>query len=428
MKIEFHGAARQVGRSCIEVDDTYLLDAGISVGEISEYPANIIRKEFDFYQEPRKVDFKKINATFLSHAHLDHTGALPLFSHFGLKGPIFCTAGTKGLLEVLLKDALKIHMIKTKGRAAYTMRNVRKVLDSINLVKYHENKHFDDVFFKFYDAGHIPGSSAIYLEKNGKSLVYTGDINSEDSLLLHGCDELPHADALMIETTYGNRDHPPRSKTNQEFLEEIERTIDNGGSVIIPVFAVGRAQEMLLLLSKGRFKVPIYLDGMAKKVTKFCLDNPKFIRDPAAMRRAVKEVDFVMPSTRKKIIKQQGIFLTTSGMMTGGPVLGYLEHLYNDPKSAILLTGYQAEKTNGRMLVEHGEIFLENRRVKVKCQVRHFDFSAHAGRKELIGLIKQVNPQKLILIHGDNAALESLGNYFSKKDVVIPKLGDKVQI
>ncbi|MBW2986925.1 MBL fold metallo-hydrolase [Candidatus Woesearchaeota archaeon] len=427
MKIEFHGAGQEVGRSCIEIDDKYLLDSGIKVGEVVEYPDNISRFEDQFVQLPAKIDFKSIKAVFISHAHLDHTGALPLFDHFGMNCPIFCTQETKAITEILLKDSLKIQSFKQQ-HAGYNEYDLEKVENMMKLMKIHRKGKIEDVEFELFDAGHIPGSSCIFLKIDGRSLLYTGDINTIDTQLLKKIDLLPKSDIMICESTYGDENHSPREVSENKFLDRVQEIVDRGGRALIASFAVGRAQEILLLLAKREFNVPIYLDGMAKEVTNRFLEDPSSLRDPDALLNAVDKVKYVEPRDRKKLIKEPCIVITTSGMVTGGPIMGYIEDVYNDPKSGVILTGYQAKGTNGRNLKERKSCIIGKKERYVECSIDAFDFSAHAGRQGLIDLIKQVDPSILILDHGDPDAVEALAETFKDRKVFTPKTGETIEV
>jgi putative mRNA 3-end processing factor len=411
MKLTFYGAAKEVGRSCIVVDDMYMLDAGIELNHEVRYPAI--------------TDLSSIKGIFLCHAHLDHSGALPLFNFQGLEVPIFCTSMTKKLTYILLKDEFKIQKLQ-REHPAYHKSNIRNVMALMKYVSPRMMRRFEDMEFQFLLSGHIPGSCSIFMKVDGRSLLYTSDINNVDTLLMKKCDEIPLADVLITECTYGEREHPPREETEKKFLEKIQETLERGGSVLIPVFAVGRAQEIMMLLDRLETKVPIYLDGMAEDVTRIILEEPIWLKNGAALRKAFQRVKLVKNQRREDIAKQQSIILTTSGMMEGGPVISYLAHMYFDEKNSILLTGYQTKETNGRRLLEKGEVDIDGRIVKVKCYYEQFDFSAHAGRKELIELIRKVNPEHLILQHGDPEALDSIASEFKDKKVYIPELGDTI--
>lgn len=426
MKIEFHGAGQEVGRSCIEINDEILLDAGIKVGEIVEYPDNIERKKDDYVDFPSKVDLPKIKAVFISHAHLDHTGALPMFDHFGLNCPIFCTLGTRETAYVLLKDALKIARFREK-HVAYSEYEIDQIDRLMKNVKIHGGGSVAGYKYKFFDAGHIPGSSSIFLESDGRTLLYTGDTNTIDTQLLHGAEQMPNVEIMICESTYGDREHPPREETENAFLDKVQEVVGRGGSAMIASFAVARAQEIMMLLSKRKFDVPIYLDGMSKKITNIYLEATSQLAEPERLLEAVKNVKFV-GRDRQQIMKKQGIFITTSGMITGGPIIAYLKNLKDDPKNGLLLTGYQAEDSQGRRLLESGIVTLDKKSSKVMCSVDFFDFSAHAGRQGLVKLIKQVDPKILILNHGDPGAVKALAAEFSDRKVYTPKTGEVIEI
>jgi putative mRNA 3-end processing factor len=413
MKLTFYGAAKEVGRSCIVLDDRYMLDAGIDLDHEIRYPTI--------------TDLSQIKAIFVCHAHLDHSGALPLFNHQGLNVPIFCTSMTKKLAYILLKDEFKIQKLQ-REHPAYNKSNITNVMASVKYVSPRIARQFDDIDFTYYLAGHIPGSCCIMIETEGRSLLYTSDIGFMDTLLMNKCDELPHADVMITESTYGQREHPDRKETEKIFLEKVRETLERGGSVLIPVFAVGRAQEIILLLDRLETNAPIYLDGMAEDVTRIILEEPAWIRNGAALRKAFQRVRLVKHEQRSDIARSQSVIVTTSGMMEGGPVISYIRYMHDNPKNSVLLTGFQGINTNGRRLMEQGIVDLEGEIVSVKCEKMQFDFSAHSGRKELIELIRKVDPEVLIVQHGDPPAVESLASEFPDKKVYIPELGDTIQV
>jgi putative mRNA 3-end processing factor len=412
MKLTFYGAAKEVGRSCIVVNDKYMLDAGLELNSEIRYP--LIK------------DLSTIKAIFLCHAHLDHTGALPLFNFQGLRCPVFCTSMTKKITHLLLKDEYKIQTLQ-REHPAYQEFNITNVLASMTFISPKLKRTFEDMEYCYYSSGHIPGSCSIFMDIAGRTLLYTSDINCIDTQLMKKCDEMPHAEIMICESTYGDREHPDRKEEEEKFLSKVSETIERGGSVLIPVFAVGRAQEIMMILERLDKKVPIYLDGMAKEVTEIVLEEPVWVRNPQQLRKAFSNVKLVnFQNKRQEIVKQQSIVITTSGMMEGGPVIDYLKHMHFDDKSSILMTGYQAVDCNGRRLLETGHIELDGALVKVKCEYAQFDFSAHAGRKELVQLIKKVNPDVLILQHGDINSIKSLASEFKDKKVYIPELGESI--
>lgn len=400
MRITFRGAAQQVGRSCVDIESRqgrFLLDCGIAISEQGPiYPEKL-------------ENLRKIKGVFLSHAHLDHSGALSLEEHRGLRCPVFCTQETKELAYMLLKDSHKIDM-HSHFMVEYDEKDIERVMKQCRIVKYGQENNHSGVQFTYHDACHIPGSSSILLELEGKKILYTGDINNTETRLLRSNLALPRdVDIMITECTYGDRNHPPRKKTEKRFLDAVQQTIANKGSVLVPAFAVGRAQELLLLLQDLNLDVPIYLDGMAVTVTRNFLRYNNFIKDKEALSDAFGNTFLIKNyKHRKDAVRQQGIFVTTSGMLTGGPVMSYLKSFAKRKNDSILLTGYQAEGTNGRMLIDSGSVIVDGFKLNIKCNYQKFDFSAHIGLRQLQSEIKKVNPEKLILNHGDPPSIANM--------------------
>lgn len=417
MEFTFHGGAGEVGRSCIEVDNRFLFDAGLKITEDgSEYPL--------------MGDCDHIKAVFLSHAHLDHSGALPLFNKKGLRCGVFCNGMTRDTCKILLKDSYHIDLIH-KQVPIYTKENLASIISFMEHTRFGKTYEVDGAKFSFHYAGHIPGAASIVLEIDGRKILYTGDFNTIDTNFMGGAKyDFEDIDVMISEATYGDRDHPERKKEEKDFVDQIKKTLASGGSVLIPAFAVGRAQEVFELLNKHNINVPIYLDGMAKQVSKLYRRKPEYITQYDRYVKSLSKVKLVKNwKERQEIARKQCIIITTSGMMDGGPVIDYLGYFYHNEKNSILLTGYQAEGSNGRFLLEEGKVFIDGNRVNVKAFVKKYDFSAHAGRKELVDLINKVNPRVLILQHGDVEPLESLEKEFkSKCKVIVPKLGETIDI
>ncbi len=425
MKITFHGGAREVGRSCYEVKTSrhkFLLDCGLKITpDGTEYPIG-----FDTEDEVKDID-----GVFITHAHLDHTGALPWMEHKGMNCPVYCTKATKDLTRILLKDAYKVGKIQ-HHHLGYDKIDISDVMGFMKLVKVKEKGESDDVNFEFFDAGHIPGSAMVYLEIDGVKLLYTGDVKTKDTNMHKGASlELPEVDVLITESTYGTRDHPDREREEHRLIESIKETLQRGGSAIVPVFGVGRAQEVLMILRKLKTKVPIYLDGMGVRVTDTILANAQSIADKEELESALRKVRTIKGyKERESIARKQGVFLTTSGMLTGGPVITYLKALHHDEKSSVLLTGYQGENTNGRMLLETGNLFLDGEKKKVSCQVEKFDFSAHDGLAELKNMVRTLKPRKVVFVHGDEEAVKAMEEWALALgfDAAAPGLGDVIEI
>jgi putative mRNA 3-end processing factor len=278
------------------------------------------------------------------------------------------------------------------------MEKMNKAFKKCN---YYKNFKVGNMEAKIFPAYHIPGSASIHLRGN-KSLLFTGDINLARTYLLdYKKVDYPKTDILMMETTYFDEDHPDRKKEEQRFIEKIKEY--HGGTILLPSFAVGRAQEILLMLKANGIKQEIYLDGMGQKAADIILYHKEELRDPKCLKEAMSKVHFVRTKKqREEIVKKGGIIITTSGMLSGGPICYYLKQVKDETDACLLLTGYQAENTPGHGLLKTG--YFENQddgRYKVNLEVMKFGFSGHAGKTELLSLIKHVKPKTVICVHGD---------------------------
>jgi putative mRNA 3-end processing factor len=339
------------------------------------------------------------------------------------------TEGTRQLAKILIKDFMHVESLTIT--LPYTKDNMSSVFNEFHAKPFKQRFRIKDCEFMFFDAGHIPGSAIVVIEADGKRLAYTGDINLSPTRLMKGADiNIGEIDALITETTYGDKEHPNREETEKNFMNKAKETIKRGGSVFIPVFGVGRAQEILLLIHTQQWNTPIYLDGMSQEVTDLIIQN-NWCKDLDAMKYARSNTTYLNGrQEREAALQRQGIFITTSGMLTGGPILQYLKEGYADARNSILLTGYVIEGTNGRLLMDEGSIFLEGKKVMVKAEYHQYDFSAHSGLNELQRMLQKLNPKKLILVHGDPSSLEGLAEDQRKKgrDVFIPGIGDEIYI
>ncbi len=435
MKFIFHGGAREVGRSCIEFQTNsnkkYLFDAGIKFKE-------------DGYDYPKVIDnLTNLEAVFISHAHLDHTGSLPLMYHKNVLPFVYMTGQTIAITKVLLRDSFEVARIKHLD-AMYDKKDVKKCMSKARVVQFDKEYDLKDIKFKFLNAGHIPGSASILIESDGKNILYTGDINSRESNLMVNLNPKEHhgkIDVLIVESTYGYRNLKSTNEVAEELLKEITKVLENNGSVIIPVFALGRSQELLIILSKlyfeKGFKYPLYFDGMANKITrKILTENPSYIKNIRTLSKMFfTKANFVLSQNQRNKIslsKQPKIILTTSGMVQGGPVMSYIKNMWGDPNNAIFLVGYQCKGTNGRMLLETGEIYLKGWKTKVKCQVKRFGFSGHLDMKEIQEYIKDVSPKTVIVQHGDEESVDNICNWTKENlpeaKVYGPSVGDIIEI
>lgn len=431
MKLIFHGAAREVGRSCIEIQtagDRYLLDCGVKFCTAG-------------FKYPEKVfEIQKLDGVLISHAHLDHTGALPFFEHYNLLCPIFLTHQTMAITKILLKDSYKIAHVKHLHPAwnKTDLKEVQKDAHRVQFDKWYRHRHLK---FMFLNAGHIPGSAMILIEAEGKRLLYTGDFNTRTTKLMKPADPVAIAkehgpiDVLITESTYGHRSLPLRKELEPKFAAAIKRVLQRGGSVLIPVFALGRSQEILLMLAEHDFGCPIYFDGMCKEITRKILTHQStYVTKKDALHRMLfKKVELVGSQERRTKLaqKQPAIFVTTSGMMQGGPAIAYLKRMWHDEKNAVFLTGYQVHGTNGRHLIDEGYVHIDGWKTPVKCEVQKFDFSGHADIDDIKKAIWTIEPKRLIIQHGDDESVANLLEWAKQETPFAadgPKLGDEIDL
>lgn len=430
MKIIMHGAAKEVGKSCIEIktgDKRYLLDAGVKfIQHGNEYP-----KELD--------KIFQLDGVFLSHAHLDHSGAMPMLEHKNLNCPIYTTHMTWEITNMLLEDSYHLEKLK-HIHPAYAERDIKNVQDDLRFVTYDKEyeTHDGKIKFQYLNAGHIPGSASILMQIEGMNVLYTGDINTEDTNLMVPSELLSLTtpiDVLITENTYGDRVHPNRKESEQGLLDSIEICLKGGGSALVPVFSVGRSQEVLMILDKLPSDVPIYLDGMPRKLTeKILRSDDKYLDNREVLQRVFKRATLIKsPRDRPHIAKKKGIVIvSSSGMVQGGPVVSYMETFIHDKDNFVLLTGYQASGTNGRSIFEDHMFYENHQRYPVRCHVRKFDFSAHYGQDQIHKLVQKLNPKHLILQHGDLGAIEAVATWIKnnseiQSEVFMPDIGQVME-
>ena len=428
--ISFLGGCREVGRSAVLVESKSgikcMLDYGIRFRGEERLPQN--------------TDIENLKAIALSHSHIDHSGALPLL-YKTEKTPFFTNSISLALSEVLIKDMIKI----SNYPYPFGYREFEYLKQNSHFLKTGtRQKIADDFFLTFIDAGHIPGSVSILLEVDQKTILYSGDINSQDTNLIVPANvmDIPEIDALIIESTYALREHPPREQLEKEFMEKVINITDNGGKVLIPAFGVARSQEALLILEKYNYNGKIFIDGLARKVSTLYLDYPEFIKNIKLYRNALRKAQLVSrPKVRANVKKSKGVIISPSGMLKGGAAIEYIKDILKDPLSAIYLVGYQVEGTPGRGLLDKGVFeFKDNRnkirgytdlRIEAQCDYDYFDFSSHVDSIHIQDYIEHLNfktnsNNDIFCVHGDNKSTTSLASDLVKKDFnsVAPEIGE----
>ncbi|BCS90849.1 MAG: ribonuclease J [Candidatus Micrarchaeota archaeon] len=415
MQIRFFGGAGEVGRSSflIEADKKILLDYGIKVeGDNIFFPL-----------ERPKADY-----IILSHAHLDHSGFIPNLLKDSSPA-IYGTVTTMKLAELLLEDSIKVAREEHRD-AGFSKRQIKHFKSRFVTLGYRSTTHLDgNIVLETFDSGHIPGSMISRLEfSDNTRLVYTGDFKLSKQTLHTGA-EIVKSDILIIESTYALREHPDRDKVIDDLIESIKDTIDNNGTALIPSFAVGRAQELLAILYQRGLIDYTYIDGMIKSATDIILRYPREIKNYDLLYKAAERAFYIETEKERKIaLEEPAIVLTTSGMLDGGPVLSYIRKI--NSKSKILLTGYQAEDTNGRSLLERGVIVIDNKEYKIDNKVEYYDLSAHAGMSDLMRYVKESSPHTVICIHGDERETEQFAEKLKEEgfEAYAPKVGDLIEL
>jgi len=424
VRITAMGGAREVGRSCFLLqtpESRIMIDCGINVAsEERAYP----------HLEIPEVRLSEIDAVVISHAHLDHSGFAPYLFKYGFDGPVYCTPPTRDLSVLLQLDYVDIAEREEKP-LPYDKKDIMKFLSHCITLDYGDVTDIaPDVRITLHNAGHILGSSVVHFHigEGLHNVVYTGDLKFDRSrLLAPAACMFPRVESLILESTYGGAEdiQPPREEAEKELLNVINETTRAGGKVMIPAFAVGRAQEVMVLLEDCRKSglvepVPVYLDGMIWEATAIHTAYPEYLSQD--LRERIFKADenpflsenFIKvsgPDERAKVIEGEPcVIISTAGMMAGGPILEYFKHLAPDPRNSLVFVGYQAEGSLGRR-IQGGwrEIPLRGEggrveEVKVNLQVRTIEgFSGHSDRAKLLNYIRRMSskPQRIITVHGD---------------------------
>jgi putative mRNA 3-end processing factor len=412
-EIKFLGGANEVGKEAILVktgSENILLDYGTNVQTM----------------EPPMQPDVPVDAIFLSHAHLDHSGYIPLLYKNGYKKGVWATNETFELSRLLLEDSLKVQ--KRKGLTSkFAVNDINTMYANKRVLGYNQPIPIGKTKITMYNAGHIPGSSSTLVDTGKKRILFTGDIKFTPTEISPGADtSYKNIDVLISESTYSYKDHPDRGILAKGLRDHVDTVVKRGGTAILPCFAVGRTQEMLVNLSG--MGIPVYLDGMGIKATEAMLRYPSSLKDPEEVRRAFRDAIKIRSSRqRKDVLRKNCVIIATAGMLQAGAVTYYIKKLYNDDKNSLILTGYQVEGTPGRELLDTGRFILDDMDIVPRMEVRYLDFSDHCDKQNLMRFFNKIKPKKIVLVHGDRTA--EFCEDLKKKgfDVQAPKAGDIIK-
>jgi uncharacterized protein len=420
------GGFREVGRSSLFMqtpNSKILLDCGVNVAGSDD------KSSYPYLNVPEFI-LDDLDAVIISHAHLDHSGFLPYLYHYGYEGPVYCTTPTRDLMTLLQLDHIDIAH-REDNPLPFNVKHVKKSIKHTITLDYGEVTDIaPDIRLTLHNAGHILGSAITHMHigDGQHNFVYTGDFKFERSRLLEpAVSKFPRIESLVMESTYGGHEdvQPTRNDAEKELIKTIYHTLDQKGKILIPVFAVGRAQELMIVLDEyirhGIIdEVPIYIDGMIWEATAIHTARPEYLskdlrdqifhmgRNPF-ISDVFNKVNGV--EDRRNIVEgDPAIILSTSGMLTGGNSVEYFKWLCEDEKSSLVFVGYQAEGSLGRRLQkgwkeiplkEEGKTNVYN----VKMDIKTIEgFSGHSDRRQLMDYVRRISPkpEKILICHGDN--------------------------
>ena len=469
MILQFWGAAQTVTGSMHLVEANghrLLLDCGMAQGRRQE--ANKLNSEFPF-------DVKGIDAVVLSHAHLDHSGKLPLLVKNGFSGSIFSTSATRDLCSAMLADSASLQEMDAKYvnrqnekqglpfiKPLYTMHDVANAMRLFQTVEFRRPLEIlPGIRMTFRNAGHILGSASVALEiaeglgseKKVTTLAFTGDLGRKGAAVVQDPETIERADVLITESTYGGRSHGPMNEARKNLARVVSQTANNGGLLIIPAFAVGRTQDVVyhlheLMESKEIPSMPVYVDSpLATNITEIFRQHPECFDeeteqllmqdgggDPFGFYM-LKYTHSTEESKKLNDIRRPAIIISASGMCEGGRVLHHLRRNIGDPKTTVLFVGFQAENTLGRKLLrgdKTARIYGEEYQVRARMEAID-GYSAHADEGELLDFIAAIpnKPQHVFVVHGEPDATAAMAAGLARlgiENVTIPERGERFEV
>lgn len=433
IRVSALGGFRQVGRSCVLLqteESNVLMDAGINPAAESGSKDN-----YPFLNAP-ELDLQQLDAVVLSHAHMDHVGMIPYLYKMGYDGPLYCTKPTRDLMIMLCLDYIGLAHSE-RAKAPYDSSDIKKAVKRTITPEYGEVTDITpDMRLTLKNSGHIIGSALchIHVGEGLHNLLYTGDYNYDQTEMLRPADtNFQRVETMITESTYGGRDdkQTPREEANKKFLSKAKQTLNKGGKVIVPVFAVGRSQEVLGLLAdemqRDYFDYNVYIDGMINDVNALHTAYPEFLSEKVQNKVLDENSPFLMDNIkaigshqeRQEVYEDDAcIILTTSGSITGGPIMSYLQEEADKSENSLIFVGYQFEGSLGRKIQSGADrVEINGESVDVNLDTYTVSgFSAHSDRQQIINFSKNLRstPNKILTNHGEASKCFSLASSLHK--------------
>jgi len=439
IRITALGGFRQVGRSCSLLhtqDSKIMIDCGVDVSSDNGTP---------YLHLPEVLPLETLDAVVVTHAHLDHSGLVPLLYKYGFDGPLYCTPPTRDLSTLLQMDYLKVAAADAK-KIPFSAENIRDMIKHCITMDYGDTTDITpDVRLTFHNAGHILGSAIahFHIGEGLYNIAFSGDLKYERTWLFNpAINRFPRLEAIIMEGTYGGREdfQPSRQEATERLSDIVQSCIKKKGKVLIPVFAVGRSQEVMIVLenlvrTKKIPQVPVYLDGMIWEATAIHTAYPEYLNNKLRAQIFQQGENPLLSDIFKRVDSNEMrqdiltnhpescIVLATSGMMNGGPVMEYFKEWAPDKKNTIAFVGYQAEGTLGKRIQKGWEEIPLNVsgnivNIKMKMKVETCDgFSGHSDRRQLLNYINNMSPrpERVIFGHGEESKCLDISSSVHKR-------------
>jgi len=422
VNIEVLGAANEVGRSgfLVKSNGTNLL---------LDYGVMFAKKRTDPPSYPLHVKPKDVDAAVITHAHLDHSGCVPALFNGG-NTKVYCTPPTLDLSMLLIEDMLKIE----KTKLSFDYGHLNNMLRNSKEIRFKESVNVGNAKFELRSSGHVLGGSTVLVEADNKRLFYTGDINPNGSRMLPKADlEIGDVDILITESTYSQTDQTPREESENGLVEFANEVMDRKGILFVPSFSVERSQEIACVLKSANFKHRVVMDGMALKVNDIMFRYPEYLKNMNIFADAINDAFLISNhGDRKRALSEPCVVISPAGMLVGGNAVYYMQEIASNDKNGVAMVSYQAEGTPGKKLLETGKISTRGKDMKVKANVKRFEFSGHGDRSALFDMIKNVKGDpKVLTVHGDENSCTKFAEEIHEKfglDAYAPKLGEDIPV